>query len=218
MTFSKSLLTVVAAMGLVAAACGTTQPPAAQPAIGSTSSASSSAPSSAGAPSASLPSTQPAQAQTVNVNMTITTDSKLKGQEQPKFSNPDWSQASGAVRVGNTVKLTIVSYDDGAAPPPQGFDQVKGTVGGVEQVDGKTVSTVALKDISHTFSIPSLNINIPIPVAPTGGSVTVEAMVPLTKAGTFTWQCFAPCGSGTSGWAGAMATDGWMRGNIKIAS
>lgn len=212
---SKSLLTAVAAMGLMTAACGAPQqPPAAQP-NGGSASVQTSTPS---APSqTSTPASAP-QVQTVQVKMSILTDGKLNGNEQPKFTNPDWSQATGAIKVGNTVKLTIVSYDDGAAPPPQGFDTVKGTVGGVEQVDGKTVSSVNLKDISHTFSIPDLNINIPIPVAPTGGSVTVVASIPLTKAGTFTWQCFAPCGSGSSGWAGAMATSGWMRGNIKILS
>jgi len=168
---------------------------------------------------------QPAQAtaatptpRTVHISMQIKSGT-LKGQENPYFTNAAWKTAGGSqLQKGDTVDLTIVSYDDGPAPAPPGFGKVTGTVGGKETVDGKTVTSVPIASISHTFTISSMGVNIPIPVAPTGGSITVSAQIHLTKSGTFSWQCFAPCGTGSSGWDGAMSTDNWMKGYIRVQS
>lgn len=161
----------------------------------------------------------PHQGKTIDVTMKIVSGpGKLNGQEQPYFTNTSWKVTSGGtISAGDTVNLTIISNDDGPAAPPPGFNTVKGTVGGTETVNGKSVASVATKDISHTFSIPALGINLPIPVAPTGGTVTVSATIKMAKTGTFDWQCFAPCGSGASGWGGAMATADWMKGTVTIS-
>ena len=177
----------------------------------------------AGNPPTPVTSTQAAttqashKAKIVKVTMHIVSgEKKLEGQEQPYFTNPAWQKTSGGpVAAGDIVKLTIVSNDDGPAPAPA-YTKVKGTVRGTETINGKTVSEVAAKRISHTFTVPALGLNLPIPAAPEGRTVTVSATIKVTKAGAFNWQCFAPCGSGSSGWGGAMVTNGWMKGTISI--
>jgi hypothetical protein len=59
---------------------------------------------------------------------------------------------------------------------------------------------------------------MPLPAAPHGGFTTVVFTLKApTSPGTYTWQCETPCGSGPTGWGGAMATYGWMRGNFSVS-
>lgn len=129
------------------------------------------------------------------------------------------------------IELVIVDYDDGNATltSPQ-YANVQGTVNGtiayanndnvnssqgnmgIALKGGVTVSSVPLDDIAHTFTIPSLGINIPVPV-----SSTVTAFIKIDKAGTYTWFCETTCGSGDTGLEGAMATPGWMTGNVVVS-
>jgi plastocyanin len=150
--------------------------------------------------------TQPVQPTTVHVNMAINGD-------KTQYSNAFWT-----VKKGSTVVLTITSNDDGTAPLPNGspYTQVQGTVGGTELVDGQAVSSVANQNIAHTFTVPGLGLNLPIPAAPKGGTVTVQATFKVDKAGTFNWQCEAPCGTGSTGWGGPMATPGYMQGTVTV--
>lgn len=136
-----------------------------------------------------------------------------KNPDWPKFTNPFWS-----VKAGSTVVLTIQSFDDGTAPLPQNspYQKVSGTVGGSELIDGKAATSVPNTQIAHTFTIPALGLNVVIPAAPKGGSVTVTATFKTPKAGSFVWQCEAPCGTGPTGWGGAMITPGWMVGTITV--
>ena len=114
------------------------------------------------------------------------------------------------------MTLTIISRDDGTAPLPSNspYSKVSGTVTGSELVDGKAVTIVNAQDVAQTFTVPGINLNLPIPVAPTGGAVTVTATFKLLKGGTFDWQCEAPCGTGSTGWRGPMITPGYMQGSI----
>lgn len=134
-----------------------------------------------------------------------------------------WPEYKGAANVklpkDATVVLTIKSHDDGAASLPKNvifYDKVMGTVGTKETVDGKSVTEVSNKVISHTFTIADLGINLPIPAAPTGKVVTVQATIHTGKAGTYTWQCYAPCGTGKGDMHGAMDTAGYMKGSVVI--
>ncbi|MDG6991541.1 MAG: hypothetical protein JRM99_09040, partial [Nitrososphaerota archaeon] len=80
---------------------------------------------------------------------------------------------------------------------------------GVVLNGGQTVSSISPDSLSHTFTVPALNLNVPIPV-----SSTVVAYFTVTKAGTYIWFCETTCGFGSAGTAGAMSTPGWMTGNL----
>ena len=132
---------------------------------------------------------------------------------------PRYTHASWNVREGETVTLRITSYDDGTAPPTGAqtmYDQVRGTIGGSETVDGRSLSSVPNGEVAHTFTVVGLGLNLPIPAAPTGGSVTVVARFVASRPGTFVWQCYAPCGSGPNSMGGAMSTKGWMEGTVGV--
>ncbi len=132
----------------------------------------------------------------------------------PRYTHTHWT-----VRAGETVVLRVTSYDDGAAPLTGAqtiYDRVQGTLGGTETVDGRQLSSVPNGDVAHTFTVVGLGLNLPIPAAPTGGSVTVVARFVAGRAGTFVWQCYAPCGSGPNSMGGAMSTTGWMEGTVRV--
>ena len=135
----------------------------------------------------------------------------------PRYTNAFWS-----VERGTTVVLTITSYDDGTAPLEGSqaslFDRVQGTIGDSETLDGHSVTSVPNTDVAHTFTIPALGVNLPIPAAPAGGKVTVVAHFVPTRAGVFVWQCYAPCGMGTNSMGGAMSTMGWMEGKVTVVA
>jgi len=136
-----------------------------------------------------------------------------------------------ALPANQLIELVIVNYDDGNATltSPQ-YANVQGTVngtityanndnvnstqgaGGIMVNGGSTVTKLPLDDIAHTFTIPSLGINIPVPV-----SSTVTAFIRIDKAGTYTWFCESTCGSGVTGLEGAMETPGWMTGNVVVS-
>lgn len=133
----------------------------------------------------------------------------------PKITNSSWT-----VHKGQMVTIQIVSFDDGSAPlmgQYMKYANVEGTLNGKELVNGKSFATVSDINVAHTFTVPGLGFNMPIPVAATGGHVVVTASFVAKKTGTFVWHCYAPCGSGTNGMAGAMSTMGWMTGKVTVA-
>ncbi len=134
----------------------------------------------------------------------------------PKITNASWT-----VKKGEAVTVRIISFDDGSAPLTGNYmkyDAVMGTTSGKELVAGKGVKTVSDINIAHTFTLPSLGFNMPIPVAPTGKSIVVTATFVPKKVGTFVWHCYAPCGSGANGMGGAMSTMTWMTGKIRVVA
>ena len=136
--------------------------------------------------------------------------------EQPRLTNSAWT-----VHKGQTVTIKIVSFDDGAAPlmgKYMKYTKVMGTANGKEVAGGKTINNVSDINVSHTFTIVGLGFNMPIAAAPTGKSIVVTATFTPTKTGTFTWNCFAPCGTGTVGMNGTMKATGWMMGQVKVVS
>lgn len=128
---------------------------------------------------------------------------------------PRYSPSDITVPAGKKVTLVITNYDDVATPLTTGLPYNR-VMGGSETVDGARVSYVSNKTIAHTFTVTGLGLNIAIPKAPTGGSVTVTFTFTARKAGTYTWQCYSPCGSGNNGTAGPMMTNGFMQGIFKV--
>ncbi len=152
----------------------------------------------------------------VTETMKIVTGSLNGFGNQPQYTNPEWT-----VSVGERVTIKIISFDDGAAPlmgSQMMFAKVEGSTNELETVAGHAISSVADTNVSHTFTVPGLGFNMPMPVAPTGKSVTVVATFIPTKTGTFVWQCYAPCGAGTNGNGGAMSTAKWMEGKIMVTA
>ncbi len=142
---------------------------------------------------------------------------------------PDWPRfvpSDITVTAGKQVTLLIVDYDDMNTPiqSMQSMMSLNSASGGQESVNGKAVSAVGNKDIAHTFTVMSLGINVPIPVAEKSGSgntaVVTPSIVTFTftpeHTGTFTWQCFTPCGTGSDGLGGPMVQQGYMRGILNV--
>ena len=112
------------------------------------------------------------------------------------------------------IHVTIFQYDSGSPLRNQFLGHVLGTVGGTMTLNGKTISLVNSNDgngVAHTFTIPTLGIDVPLwgvplhrqqhsaappparPSTPTT-SITFSFMSP--GVGQYPWQCFIPCGLG----------------------
>jgi heme/copper-type cytochrome/quinol oxidase subunit 2 len=143
------------------------------------------------------------------------------------------SSAANITLPANTlIKLVIINYDDGSAPLLMNdAANVSGTQNNMESVvnnnnvnssqgstginivGGQQVSSINPSNIAHTFSIPELNVNLPIPP-----SSVVTAYLTLNDTGTFTWACLTGCGYGIMGTMGAMSTSGWMEGSLTVSN
>lgn len=140
---------------------------------------------------------------------------------------PDWPRFAPSVvnlSAGKRVTLLIINYDDMNTPinSMMPYDTVQG---GQETVNGVSLTSVGNSKIAHTFTVPSLGVNVPIPMATDSGkgsgATVIPAIVTFTftpsKSGTFTWQCFTPCGTDPNGMGGPMQTSGYMTGTVNVA-
>lgn len=164
------------------------------------------------------PST-PAPAAAARLTLTIETGKMIGRPGWPTYLADGGSSARIEVPAHAVVTVVLKSFDNGTAPPPAAYARVEGTVGDVVQVDGRTVDAFAPTAIAHTFTVSGLGLNVPVP-AVTGGAATVtETFQFRTGApGTYTWQCYAPCGTGPSGWGGPMVTPGYMTGIFDVVA
>lgn len=126
----------------------------------------------------------------------------------------------------STVRIRITNFDDATAQKPAKFAHVWGTVGNTIQVQkmmgvsmpnmlspARTVDALpAATEVSHTFTSAGMHFNVP--VAPVGVTTFI---LKTGKPGHYTWQCMNPCGSGKTGWGGAMSMKGYMSGTITVA-
>ena len=172
-----------------------------------------------------------------SVTLVITTGNAFNTTvgDQPAYYvlTPSGLQSSAHLTfpVDTVFKLTIVCYDTGNATllgaqyaNVQGTvngtmtyvnnDNVNSTYGGSGIVlqGGQTVKSVPPAIIAHTFTIPSLNVNIPVPA-----NSTVTAYLKITTAGSFQWMCETACGAGPAGTLAAMDTPGWMTGDVEVS-
>ena len=139
------------------------------------------------------------------------------------------------VPAGSKIDMTIYGYDGCTPLRNPVFGQVTGTIGGVEDVNGKPVKVInswSGCNVGHTFSIPGINLNVPMAspgltanlcgTSPcTSGpheTMTFSFMSPRTT-GAYFWQCRVPCGGGfLDGFGGPMQTIGFMTGNMEVVS
>jgi len=159
-----------------------------------------------------------AKAKTVNIEMIgkIDADKGPVGTFTSKEHWPAMAPSDVTFAKGDTVVLTIKEYDDAPTALPAGspYGAVKG---GTMTVDGVAGTDVTNANISHTFTIAALGINVPITKAPEGGVSTTVFTFTVDKAGSYTWTCMTPCGGGADGMTGSMATKGWMKGNVIVS-
>lgn len=138
------------------------------------------------------------------------------------------SSANISLPANRAIHISIVSYDMGNASVENQFLAVKGTVGNTVEVINGTIamganvsqkwelkaSAFPASEVLHTFTIlqgAKILLNIPVVAGDTEFGTFY-----LNSTGTFTWQCEAACGSGSSGWGGPMSTPGWMTGAIEV--
>jgi hypothetical protein len=125
-----------------------------------------------------------------------------------------------SVPAHTIVTVTIRNFDLDATPVPKDstYINVKGTVNGIAFVDGQPYASVSRMDLAHTFTVPSLQLNVPIPGKSASGQhyVTVTFAFRIGNAGTLKWRCFAPCGDGADGLQGPMNDEAYMRGILFV--
>jgi hypothetical protein len=114
--------------------------------------------------------------------------------------NPFWAKAQGI--IGGTFHMKY--YDDQGNP---------------QEGDFSTLDDPA--NAAHTFAIPDLGVFVPLEglnaSAPATGFNQITFSFRVGKAGTYHWQCFVPCGSGTIyGNGGPMQTVGYMGGFLVV--
>jgi hypothetical protein len=139
------------------------------------------------------------------------------------------------VPAGSVIHMTIYGYD-GCTPLRNNFwSKITGTIGGIANVNGRPVSVInswSGCNVAHTFSIPSINVNVPMGSPPL--SATLCSTSPCTSGphttmtfafrsprvtGAYFWQCRVPCGGGfVTGFGGPMQTFGYMTGNMEVVS
>ena len=130
------------------------------------------------------------------------------------------------------VTVTVYEYDSATGLRNNFLAKVQGTRGGIEFLNGKPVSTVNPDSTAHTFTVPDLDLNVPLPginasaknqcaVAP---CTTNEAHNTITFSfvspgpGSYRWQCFVPCALAfLYGNGGPMQTIGYMDGLIEVS-
>ncbi len=135
------------------------------------------------------------------LNLTIQINSTTG---MPQYTPANFSVARGELFV------TIVDRDLPASWAGCACN-VTGTQGNVESVNGSApVSQVSWTAVAHTFSIPSLGVNVLSPA-----QTTVTFSLWLNATGSFSWMCMDPCGS--DGYTGEpMGMPGYMAGTMTV--
>jgi heme/copper-type cytochrome/quinol oxidase subunit 2 len=95
---------------------------------------------------------------------------------------------------------------------------VQGTASVAATADGREYSSLAPDNIAHTFTIPQLGVNVPLPGDGMNGQAynTVTFTFRTGAAGTYTFRCLDPCGTGPMGMMGPMMTQGYMLGTLTV--
>jgi hypothetical protein len=140
------------------------------------------------------------------------------------------------VPAHSLVHVTIFQYDSGSPLRNQFIGHVTGTLGGTMTLNGKTISLVNSNDgngVAHTFTIPSLGIDVPLwgvsssannicaaaPCSPKDPHNVITFSFMSPGAGQYPWQCFIPCGLGyLYGNGGPMQSIGYMDGFLKVVA
>lgn len=113
------------------------------------------------------------------------------------------------VTAGTTIKFVVTSWDNAinqnySATASTPFTAYNDTASGQVASSYSQGQSISAMQIGHTFSIPDLNVNIPIP--PT---TAVVFSLTFSKPGIYEYTCDSPCGPG-------MGLTGYMQGYIIV--
>lgn len=151
----------------------------------------------------------------VHANLDIVINQRGMQQDWPAYS-----PSNLVLPAHSLVTITLRDYDMGDTPLPKGspFTTVQGIVGGVAYADGHAYSALAPEKIAHTFTMPQLNINVPLPGDTTTGKPYGTATFTFRTGapGIYYFRCMDPCGTGSNGWQGPMLTKGYMLGFLTV--
>jgi hypothetical protein len=201
--------------------------------------------SSAGAQASPLSATVTGTAQTSQgvlphafLNIATYPDSAQGVHGKDGGAHPDWvtygPTSNFRVPAHSLVTVTIKQYDTGDVITNPYFATPRGTVGGTETVNGKTVSHVNADSVGHTFTLHAaptnqdpLFVSVPLPALPDSAVPVGNAEYPKPNVVTFSfitggrgdyvWNCEFPCGDGFyDGFGGPMSTRGYMSGTLTV--
>ena len=133
------------------------------------------------------------------------------------------------------INVTIYNYDSGSPLRNQQIGLIRGTTGNIATLNGKPIRLVnsnAGNGVGHTFSIPTLGINVPLygnnananlcavaPCSTKSPNQVIKFSFISPGPGQYPWQCFVPCALGfLYGNGGPMQTIGYMDGFMKVVS
>jgi len=147
--------------------------------------------------------------------------------------NGTWHHTTNFTVPANAlVHVTLYQYDSGSNLRNPVLNQVLGTVGNQEMLNGKPIQTWT-KNIGHTFTVPELGVSVFLPAVPDDAKNPCPGAPCETKydhntitfsfhtgaPGNYRWQCFVPCGSAfLYGFGGPMNTYGYMGGFVKVVA
>jgi hypothetical protein len=188
---------------------------------------------------ANLPPTVQAQTSGSTASVTFQTVASYGHEPHPdwvsylvKNDKGEWVHSTIVqVPAHSLVKFTILNYDGASGLRNPLWAQPRGTVGGIETINGIPRRVINPADTSHTFAIPDLNVSVALPgVRPLAANQcsvtpctmkqahnTITFTIRTGKPGHYRWQCFVPCAAGfINGFGGPMQTVGWMDGYLNV--
>jgi|SRR5581483_9635598 len=129
------------------------------------------------------------------------------------------------------VHVTIYQFDGDSGLRNPFMAKVRGTVGNVMRVDGKSMNVLNPDDASHTFAVPQIGLIVPLmgvaddaknqcdfgPCSLSTAHKTITFTFRTPRKGRYRWQCFVPCAAGfLAGFGGPMQTLGYMDGFLNV--
>jgi len=175
------------------------------------------------------------------VNLTLQTVASLG----PNFEQPSWvsylvKNPSGQwehstvwdLPAHAVVHVTVYQFDGDSGLRNPFLARPQGVVGDTMQVDGKTLDVIDPADASHTFTVPSMHLVVPLigvpdaaknqcdaaPCSLDNAHRTISFSFRTGKPGKYRWQCFVPCAAGfIYGFGGPMQTIGYMDGFLNVS-
>jgi hypothetical protein len=135
------------------------------------------------------------------------------------------------VPANTVVNVTVYQFDGDSGLRNPFLAKVRGTVGNVMTVNGKTLNVLDPDLASHTFAIPQIGLIVPLkgvaddaknqcdfgPCSLSTAHQTIRFSFRTPGRGRYRWQCFVPCAAGfLAGFGGPMQTLGYMDGFLNV--